>query len=102
MEEAPSVNVGAAGTTVSAVAVRVTLAAVDGPPRLLHVSVYVCGPTAVGVIVSLPLVANAPLHAPAAVQLVALVEDHARVVELATATAGKPSVNVGTAGGVPE
>jgi hypothetical protein len=52
--------------------------------------------------VSLPLAASAPLHAPPAVQLVALAEDHARVVELPTATDGEPSVSVGTAGGVPE
>ena len=55
-----------------------------------------------GVIVSLPLVANVPLHAPDAVQLVALTDDQASVVELPTATEAEPSVNVGTAGGVPE
>jgi hypothetical protein len=54
------------------------------------------------VIVSLPLVANVPLQAPDAVQLVALTEDQASVVELPTVTEGEPSVNVGTAGGVPE
>jgi hypothetical protein len=54
------------------------------------------------VIVSLPLVASVPLHAPDAVQLVALTEDQASVVELPTATEDEPSVNVGVAGGVPE
>ena len=39
MEEAPSVRVGAAGFTVCGVAVKVTLAGADGPPRLLQVSV---------------------------------------------------------------
>ena len=38
MDEEPSVSVGAAGTAVAGVALRVTLAAVDGPPVLLHVS----------------------------------------------------------------
>lgn len=102
MDADPSVSVGAAGTTRFGVAVKVTLAAADGPPRLLHVSVYVCGPTAVGVIVSLPLAASVPLHAPDAVQPVAPVEDHASVVELPTVTEGEPSVRVGVAGGVPE
>lgn len=102
IEEAPSVRVGAAGTTVCAVAVKVTLAAADGPPRLLHVRLYVSGPTAEGVIVSLPLAANVPLQAPDAVQLVAFVEDQAIVVELPTATEGAPSVSVGAAGAVPE
>ena len=41
IDEAPSVSVGATGTTVAGVAVKVTLAAVDTPPRLLQVSVYV-------------------------------------------------------------
>ena len=53
-------------------------------------------------IVSLPLTANVPLHAPDAVQLVALTEDQASVVGLPTAREAEPSVNVGTAGGVPE
>jgi hypothetical protein len=39
MEEAPSVKVGAAGVVVSGVAVKVTFADADGPPRLLQVSV---------------------------------------------------------------
>ena len=39
MEEAASVRVGAAGLTVWGVAVKVTLAAADGPPRLLQMSV---------------------------------------------------------------
>jgi hypothetical protein len=56
----------------------------------------------VGVMVSLPLVANVAVQAPDAVQLVAPAEDHASVVELPTATEDEPSVNVGTAGGVPE
>jgi len=102
IDEAPSVSVGATGTTDSGVAVKVTLSAVDGPPRLLHVSVYVSGPTAAGVIVSLPLAAKVPLHAPEAVQLVAFTDDQASVVELPTATEEEPSVNVGVAGGVPE
>jgi hypothetical protein len=38
-EEAPSVSVGAAGFTVCGVAVKVTLAGADEPPRLLQVSV---------------------------------------------------------------
>ena len=53
-------------------------------------------------IVSLPLAAKVPLHAPEAVQLVAFADDHASVVELPTATEEEPSVKVGTAGGVPE
>ena len=54
-----------------------TLAAADGPPRLTAGERVGLRPTAVGVIVSLPLAANVPLHAPDAVQLVALTEDHA-------------------------
>jgi hypothetical protein len=54
------------------------------------------------VIVSLPLAASVPLHAPDAVQLVAFTEDQASVVELPTATDAEPSVNVGATGGVPE
>jgi hypothetical protein len=41
IDEAPRVKVGATGTTVFGVTVKVTLAAVDVPPRLLQVSVYV-------------------------------------------------------------
>jgi hypothetical protein len=102
MEVAPSVSTGVAGAVSAGVAVRVTEAGADGPPRLLQIKVNVSVPTAVGVMVWVPLVACAPLQLPDAVQLVALAEDHASVVECPTATAFAANDRVGAAGGVPD
>jgi hypothetical protein len=102
MEVALSVSVGAAGATNAGVAVSVTEAGADGPPRLLQINVNVSAPTASGVIVWLPLVACAPLQLPDAVQLVAPAEDHVSAVDCPTATEFAANDRVGAAGGVPE
>jgi hypothetical protein len=101
MDVAAKVSVGAGGTTVCAVAFKVTLTGADGPPWLEQVSVYVCEPTAAGVTDSLPLAAKLVFQAPDPVQAVAFAEDQARVAEPPTATEAEPRVNVGVAGGVP-
>ena len=49
------------------------------PPAPEQVNVYVSVPAAVGVSVAVPLVGSVPLHAPLAVQAVALVEDQVSV-----------------------
>ena len=95
-------RVGAAGALSSAVTVSVTEVGADGPPLLLQVRLKVSGPTAAGVMVSLPLVASVPLQLPEAVQLVASTEDHDNFVELPTATDVLARDSVGAAGAVPE
>jgi hypothetical protein len=97
-----SVSVGAAGAATAAVAVSVTEVAGEEPPLLLQAKVNVSVPTAVGVMVSVPLVARVPLQLPEAVQLNALVEDQLSVVDLPTATELAARASVGTPGGVPE
>ncbi len=52
-----------------------------------------------GVTVVLPLVGSEPLQLPDAVQLVALVEDQVRVIELPSVIELDESVRVGAAGG---
>src|SRR5450755_757440 len=102
MEVTPRVSVGVAGAVSAGVAVKVTEVGADGPPRLLQIKVNVSLPTAVGVMGWVPLVACAPLQLPDAVQLVALAEDHASVVECPTATEFAANDRVGAAGGVPD
>lgn len=69
------VTVGAAGVpTVTAAE------AFPFPPLPLHDRLYVAVPAAVGVSVAVPLVDCEPLHDPLAVQAVAFVDDHVRVV----------------------
>ena len=67
-ESTPIVTVGIA----VAVSITVWFAV---PPSPLQVSVYASVPVAVGVKLSMPLVAFVPLHAPDAIHDVALVED---------------------------
>jgi hypothetical protein len=102
MEVAPSVSTGVAGAVRAGVAVKVTEAGADGPPRLLQIKVNVSVPTAVGVMGRLPLDASAPPQLPDAAQLVAPTEDHASVVEWPTATEFAANDRVGAAGGVPD
>lgn len=102
MDFAPSVSVGAGGTTAAGVARRVTEVGAEGPPRLLQVSVKVSVPTAVGAIAWLPLVGSVPLQLPEAAQLVASVEDHLSVVDSPTGTEFAVNVSAGAVGGVPE
>ncbi len=82
----------------AAVTVKVALPAVDVPTELAQVKLNVSVPAAVGVIVRLPLAASVPLQFPDAVQLVALIEDHVRVVEPPTASEAAASDNVGGPG----
>jgi hypothetical protein len=77
---ADSVTVG----TATAVTATSTLCAVD-PPAPLHVKVKVVS-AARGAVVALPLVARAPDQPPLAMQFVAFVDDHCRVVELLVMT----------------
>jgi hypothetical protein len=102
IEVADSLSVGAAGGINFGVAVSVTELGADGPPRLLQVNMNVWVPTAVGVMVVLPLVANVPLQLPEAVQLVAPADDQLIVVELPTATEFDARDSVGAAGAAPE
>jgi hypothetical protein len=57
-------------------------------------------PAALGVIVCVPLAASVPLQPPEAVQLVALTDDQAMVVELPATTELAASLSVGAAGAV--
>ena len=96
----PPLELDAAAVAVDAAAVTVKLAepAADDPAAFAQVSVYVSVPAAVGVRVCVPLVANAPLQLPVAVQPVELAEDQVSVVELPTATELAAKVRVGAAG----
>ncbi len=81
-------------------AVKVAVLAVDVPTELEQVKLKVSVPAAVGVIVWLPLVAWVPLQLPDAVQLVAMIDDHVRVVELPTVTEVAASDKVGGPGAI--
>jgi hypothetical protein len=76
-------NVSAAGFTLTvpcAVAETVTAAeAVAEPPAPVQASVYVDTPVPAGEMFWVPVVASLPLHAPLAVQAVALALDHVNV-----------------------
>ena len=93
---------GAGGSVTSAVVVKVTLAAADGPPLLVQMSVKVCVPTAVAVMTLLPLAGNVPSQLPEAVQFVAPADDHEIVVEAPTRTELEARLSEGTGGGAPE
>jgi hypothetical protein len=69
------VAVGAGGALTATVAVALAL-----PPCPLHSIVYVEFPVEPGVSIFVPLVACEPLQLPLAVQEVAFVDDHVRVV----------------------
>ena len=101
-EAEPRVSVGAAGAVSAGVTVKTTLAEGDTPPRLAQMSEKVSVPTAVGLIVMLPLAASVPLQLPDAVQLVAPLESHAMVVDLPTSTDEDEKFTFGLPGGVPE
>jgi hypothetical protein len=73
IDDAPSVSVGADGTGKIVASVAVDMGEV--PFRLLQVRIKVWVPTAVGTMVTLPLVACAPLQAPDAAQLVSFPDD---------------------------
>jgi hypothetical protein len=102
MEAAPRVSVGAAGTVSAGVTVRTTEDGAETPPRLAQVSEKVSAPTAVGLIVMLPLGGSVPLQLPDAVQLVAPSESHAMLVDLPTATDADARFKFGFSGAVPE
>jgi hypothetical protein len=68
------------------------------PTAFAQLSVYEAMPVADGVTVFEPLVASAPLHAPDAVQPVALMADQLSVVGLPTVTVFTARFNVGAPG----
>lgn len=76
-----------------------TVRATD-PPDPVHVSVN-DEAAVIGALVSLPEVGLFPVHAPDAVQVVALVADHESCVELWLATAAGVAANVSVGEGAP-
>jgi hypothetical protein len=95
------VNVGAGGIVTSGVTVNVTDDAAEGPPLLVQISVKVSVPTAVGVMVCVPVAASVPDQLPEAPQLVAL-DDQESVVDAPTAIEVEARLSAGAAGAVPE
>jgi hypothetical protein len=75
------VTVGAGGAVAVSVADALAL-----PPAPVQVRVNTCDPAAVGFSVAVPDTASVPVHAPLAVQAVALVEDHVSVAASPTVT----------------
>lgn len=79
--------------------VKVTELGAEVPAAPVQVNEYVSVPVSVGVSVWVPVVASVPLHAPEAVQLVALVEDQVILVELPRSIEVGVRVRVGAVGG---
>jgi hypothetical protein len=80
------------------VTVKLTELAVDGPATFVHINVYVSVPAADGETDWVPLLANAPLQLPVAVQPVVLAEDQVRMDEPPTAMELADRDNTGAAG----
>ena len=88
----------AGGGAAAAVTVRVTDVAGELPAAFAQTIVYVSLPTAVGPIVWLPVLANAPDQLPDAVQPLVLAEDQVMVVELPVTIELCARVSVGATG----